>query len=40
MSDFWKDEPQIEEKLQQVKSLILSSIEQSNPFIRDLLSDR
>ncbi len=40
MSDFWKDEPQIEEKLQQVKSLILSSIEKSNPFIRDLLIER
>ncbi len=40
MSDFWKDEPQIEAKLQQVKSLILSSIEKSNPFVRDLLIDR
>ncbi len=40
MSNFWKDEPEIEEKLQQVKSLILSSIEKSNPFIKDLLIER
>ena len=40
MSDFWKDEPAIEAKLQQVRSLILTSIEQSNYFIRDLLLDR
>jgi heptaprenyl diphosphate synthase len=40
MSDFWKDEPSIEAKLQQVRSLILTSIEQSNYFIRDLLFDR
>lgn len=40
MSDFWKDEPSIDEKLHQVRSLILSSIEQSNPFIRDLLIER
>ncbi len=40
MSDFWKDEPSIEVKLQQVRSLILTSIEQSNHFIRDVLADR
>ncbi|MBK5201162.1 MAG: polyprenyl synthetase family protein [Spirochaetaceae bacterium] len=40
MSDFWNDEPSIEAKLQQVSSLILTSIEQSNPFIRELLIDR
>jgi heptaprenyl diphosphate synthase len=40
MSDFWKDEPSIEAKLQQVRSLILTSIEQSNPFIRELLIER
>lgn len=40
MSDFWKDEVEIDLKLQQVKSLILSSIKQSNPFIRELLMDR
>lgn len=40
MSNFWKDEPEIEEKLQKVKLLILSSIEKSNPFIKDLLIDR
>ena len=40
MSDFWKDEPSIEAKLQEVSSLILTSIEQSNYFIRDLLMDR
>lgn len=40
MSDFWKDEPSIEAKLQQVRSLILTSIEHSNPFIRELLLER
>ncbi|MGH4036929.1 MAG: polyprenyl synthetase family protein [Sphaerochaeta sp.] len=40
MSNFWKDEPSIEAKLQQVSSLMLNSIEQSNPFVRELLIDR
>lgn len=40
MNKFWKDEPSIEAKLQKVRSLILSSIEQSNPYIKDLLIDR
>ncbi len=40
MSDFWKDEPSIEASLQKVRSLILTTIEQSNHFIRDLLSNR
>ncbi len=40
MRDFWKDEPSIEEKLQQVRSLILTNIDKSNPFIKALLVDR
>ncbi len=40
MNGFWKDEPSIEAKLQMVRSLILTSIEQSNHFIRDLLATR
>ncbi len=40
MSNFWKDEPSIEATLQQVSSLMINSIEQSNPFVRDLLIDR
>jgi heptaprenyl diphosphate synthase len=40
MSNFWKDEPSIEAELQKVSSLMLNSIEQSNPFVRELLIDR
>ncbi|NCB01343.1 MAG: polyprenyl synthetase family protein [Spirochaetia bacterium] len=40
MNGFWKDEPSLEEQLRQVRSLILTSIEQSNHFIKDILSDR
>lgn len=40
MSDFWKDEPSIEKDLQKVRSLILTTIEHSNHFIRDLLAHR
>lgn len=40
MSNFWKDEPSIGAELQKVSSLMLNSIEQSNPFVRELLIDR
>ncbi len=40
MSEFWNDEPLVAEKLRQVRSFIVSSIEHANPFIHDILLER